>query len=143
MEKKAETRRDFIKASVVAATGLAALPLLSQEKRMKVATPMKVSQKEYMAKTNALLKSKNLTAGDLDKLMEIAIGSLKGAKRDFAAAYAKTRKAGTFKGLTHKDLNEIAEHGHAALTGVAQVASGGCGSCASCCCCCCPCCCCS
>jgi hypothetical protein len=142
MEKKAETRRDFIKASVAAATGLAALPLLSQEKRMKVATTQ-VRQKEYMAKTDALLKSKKLNRGDLDKLMKIAIGSLKGAKKEFSVAYQKTRKAGTFKGLTHKDLSEIAEHGYGALTGQAQIASGGCGSCASCCCCCCPCCCCS
>lgn len=143
MEKKAESRRDFIKASVAAATGLAAIPLLSQQKRMKVATPVKVSQREYVGKTNVLLKSKNLTTGDLDKLMEIAIGSLKGARKEFTVSYEKVRKAGTFKGLTHKDLNEIAEHGHAALTGSLQVASGGCGSCASCCCCCCPCCCCS
>jgi hypothetical protein len=141
--KKAETRRDFIKASVVAATGLAAIPLLAEEKNVKFDSTTKVSQLEHMKESKALMKSKNLTVGDLNELMKIAIGSLKGSSQKFSGVYESSGKMTSFKGLTSTDLAEIAEYGYAALTGTAVGACASCGSCASCCCCCCPCCCCS
>jgi hypothetical protein len=140
-EKEVETRRKFIKASVAAATGLAALPLLSQKKMRRVKPSLKVAQLDYMKGSKALKKSKDLTIADLNQLMRIAIGSLEGADRRFSAAYKRSRATTTFKGLNQTDLADIAEHGLSALSSDLSLAS--CGSCASCCCCCCPCCCCS
>ncbi len=148
-----EERRDFIKKSLTAVTGIAALPLLSatnalsaktlttKTRTLRVTPQTKVSQLSYLKGSLAVRRNPNLRVADLNKLTEIAIGSL--GRNKYTSTYQRYRTAKEFMGIRSSELQDLGLRGLEELLEMQKLADSGCGSCASCCCCCCPCCCCS
>lgn len=148
-----EERRDFIKKSITAATGIAALPLLSatnalsaqtlttKTRTLRVTPQTKISQLSYLKGSIAVRSNPNLRVADLNKLTKIAIGSI--GKNKYTSTYKPYRTAKEFRGLRASELQDLATRGLEELLEMQKLGDTGCGSCSSCCCCCCPCCCCS